>query len=294
MEMVTSVFEISREFMKNAKYVDILGENVEALANEMSKTGITPFPPQSTGENERHIVIKELVASSINYCYWYGKSTIRPGGCGSGLMYDLVNEAFTGYDPHGYATSAKASIDRLTMKLSLNRFPLLEERIKHLTEVAIIGEGLVSHIHHGYINNQLKPENDGYTYLRTLIENFPGFASDIFLKRASLFFLQLYRRLGWYKDMMLYLPIPADYQVPKMLRHFDCIRYLDPLKTMVNNQNLIPKNDLMECEIRAATIVVCSELQSKTGWNASEIDSWLWLRRKECNDPFHLTITTDY
>jgi hypothetical protein len=116
----------------------------------------------------------------------------------------------------------------------------------------------------------------------------------MFLKRASLFFLQLYRTLGWFEDAMRYLPVPADYQVPKMLRHFGCFTYLDPLRTMVEQGALIPSGSLWECEIRAATVVVCKFLQIQTGWNVSEIDSWLWLRRKECTDPFHLTVTTDY
>jgi hypothetical protein len=290
--MIPSPFRISEEFMKNPQWVKINYDHVAKLANDMLETGITPFPPQSTGENERQIIIKELVASSINYCYWYGKSTIRPNDCGSSLMYDLVNDSFSKIN---LSISIKACANRLAKKLSLNRFPLLEERIKHITEVATVGESLASDMHMGYINNQHKPEKDGGIYFKTLLESFPGFASDIFLKRASLFFLQLYRRLGWYEDMILfYLPVPADYQVPKMLRHFHCIKYLSPLGFMVDNGQLIHKGSLMECEIRAATILVCRELQSQTGWNISDVDSWLWLRRKECNTPFHLTITTDY
>jgi len=146
----------------------------------------------------------------------------------------------------------------------------------------------------GFTNNQLKPEEDKYRYLMSLVTTFPGFASDLFLKRASLFFMQMYRKLGWYEKMMSYLPVPADYQVPKMLKHFGCIKYKEPLNTIVEVGELIPKGSIMECEIRAATIIVCELLRQQTKWNMSEIDSWLWLRRKECNDPFHLTITTDY
>jgi len=41
-------------------------------------------------------------------------------------------------------------------------------------------------------------------------------------------------------------------------------------------------------------VLACKKLQELTGWNISEIDAWLWLRRKEATLPFHLTITTDY
>lgn len=287
MNLISNVFDLAEEFMVSPQYVDILEDNVYTLAEHMGATGIKPFPPQSTGENHRVIILKELTASSINYCYWYGKSDIRPGGCGSGLMYDLVNQALEKY---GYYT-LKGNISELKRELALHRFPLLEERMAHLTEVAIMGEQYAT-----MMMDNLPDPGEGYYYpmFKALVEKFPGFASDLFLKRASLFFLQLYRKMGWYKEAMDFLPVPADYQVPKMLKHFKCLRYSDSLKTMIEMNVNIPKGSLEETEIRAGTIVVCQMLQKATGWNISDIDSWLWLRRKECNDPFHLTITTDY
>jgi hypothetical protein len=302
MDLINNVFDLAGEFMENPQYVDIIDDNVYALAEHMVTTGITPFPSQSTGENCRTILMKELVASSINYCYWYGKSDIRPGGCSSGLMYDLVNQTFKDYGEHGEITcfdalppiTLKYCIHNLKRELSLNRFPLLEERIKHLTEVANAGEIFITHLERGYINNQLKPEESGYKYFKMLVELFPGFASDLFLKRASLFFLQLYRKLGWYSEMMKTIHVPADYQVPKLLRHFKCFKYVQQLDETISGNHLLPKSHLAECEVRAATIVTCQMIQKATEWNISDIDSWLWLRRKECNDPFHTTITTDY
>ena len=293
--MISSVYEVSKEFMKNPQWVEIDYEQVYKIANAMISTGVSQFPriPEKD-RKDRSIISQELVASSINYCYWYGKSTIRPNNSSSTKMYELVEQSFSNYDPFSADTSFKACVSRLTKRLATNRFPLLEERVKHLTEVAMVGEHIVQEIHRGFINNQCKPETDGYRFVQPMIELLPGFASDIFLKRLSLFFLQLYRKLGYYESMMEYLPVPADYQVPKMLKHFGCISYHPVLDAMVQNNDHISKGSLKECEIRAATVIVCQELQKETGWNISDIDSWLWLRRKECNDPFHLTITTDY
>ncbi len=280
MNLILDVEDLANEFMKNPSWIQIDHDRVAELADKMIATGIKPFP--STKENHRVIVLKELVASSINYCYWYGSSNIRPNNCGSSLMYEIVNNVFNKNYGHWTMESCIADISR---ELALNRFPLLEERLKHLAEMSAIG---------GLYATMMEDTNNPYKYFKTLIEKFPGFASDLFLKRASLFFLQLYRTLGWFKDFMQQLPVPADYQVPKMLRHFKCIEYHSPLSSMVENGQLIPKGSLMECEIRAATIIVCELLRQQTKWNMSDIDSWLWLRRKECNDPFHLTITTDY
>jgi hypothetical protein len=277
------VFELANEFMTDPQYVMLHLENMAALANEMLETGVKPFPPETTGDDDYIIVWKELVASAINYCYWYGKSTVRPNNASSTAMYDLVDTIFP------------SSLDNLDLQLSLrilihalarDRFPLLEERVRHLEQLRNSA---------GFVDSIVQYQgNLSYSFFEDLVTCFPGYGSDMFLKRASLFFLQLYRTLGWFEDAMRYLPVPADYQVPKMLRHFGCFTYLDPLRTMVEQGALIPSGSLWECEIRAATVVVCKFLQIQTGWNVSEIDSWLWLRRKECTDPFHLTVTTDY
>ena len=127
-----------------------------------------------------------------------------------------------------------------------------------------------------------------------MVKTFPGYASDIFLKRASLFFLQMYRQYGWFESAMHELPVPADYQVPKMLKGFNCIGYDFYLDQLIDNEVLIPKGSREECSIRAATVIACKKIQEKTGWNIADVDGWFWLRRKEIDAPFHLTVTTDY
>jgi hypothetical protein len=194
-------------------------------------------------------------------------------------MYDIVNEAFDTYDIY-WPWYVKT-------KLAGYRFPLLEDRVRHVEEVYQNAEPFVKAL------LELK-DKEFYPLFNDLVLVFPGFASDMFLKRASLFFLQLYRTLGWFEEEMKLLPVPADYQVPNMLRHYGCIEYDQALARMVWENQLITKHSQMECEIRAATVLAGKKLQELTGWNTSEIDAWLWLRRKEATLPFHLTITTDY
>jgi hypothetical protein len=174
------------------------------------------------------------------------------------------------------------------MVLSLSRFPLLEERVKHLTNLITFGEKFTNEI---LMNYDKKPLNQ---LTRLLIGTFPGFASDMFLKRTFLFFIQLYRRFGWFKDELSNYPVPADYQIPKVLSHYKCINYNKQLKTMINSNALIPKHSQMECEIRSATILVVRKLCELTNWNVADVDSWLFVNRDDYKSPFHLTITTDY
>lgn len=282
MELVNGVFEISESFMRDPDFVFLDYEVIEEVTNRMLDTGVKKFPPQFEKSDVIKNIMMEFVGDSINYCYWYGTSDIRPGGASSGLMYKLVEKAFDDWNwmSHGRC------INNLIKLLAENRFPLLEDRIRHLKELAKeeTGEFINKCAEGTYFEKR-------FNYL---IENFPGYASDIFLKRASLFFIQLFRKFGLYEEEMHKIHVPADYQVPKLLKHHGCIIYSDEVEDIIENNVLIPKHSKMECEIRAATVLACRELMKNTGWNIADVDGWFWLRRKEVTTPFHLTITTDY
>jgi hypothetical protein len=166
---------------------------------------------------------------------------------------------------------------------------LLEERKKHLYELCQYRNC------EKFADMVSAREYSGEELFNNLVLMFPGFASDQFLKRASLFFIQLYRKFGWFKDdLMVTLFVPADYQLPKILRHFGAIEYSPELEWLVDNGRLIEKHSLMELQIRAATIKVCTMLQYATGFNIADVDTYLWTKRKLVDKPFHLTYTTDY
>jgi len=282
MELVNSVFEISESFMRNPEFVELSYEGIERVGSEMIATGVTKFPPETSKKNTKSILM-ELVGDSINYCYWYGRSDIRPGEASSILMYKLVEEAFEYWSPSG---ASDICFYKLIELLALNRFPMLEEREKHIKE--LIGETAYTFV------VQVSNGNNFDDMFIKLIKKFPGYASDIFLKRASLFFIQLYRRFGLFEEAMYKIHVPADYQVPKLLEHHGCLLYDFYLKEAIETNELIPKHSKEECEIRAATVLACKKLMEITKWTIADVDAWLWLRRKEVTTPFHLTITTDY
>lgn len=291
LNLITSVFSIAKDFMENPKYVELSNENIEKTAELMKKEGKIDFlskekeeslPTEDEGYNFEDEIKLELLASSINYCYWYGKSDIRPGGACSTLMYVLlVNE----YNQNNRQIDVDL-INNLVKKLTEYRFTLLEDRMVHLEEAFYFGIIFAKRL--------LLMKNNLHAMFNELVLGLPGFASDLFLKRACLFFMQLNRKFDWFSDSIGDLPVPADYHLPQMLRYFNCISYSSELGTIINENELIPKGSLMECEIRSATIMTCRKLAFLTGWTNTEIDTWFFTKRKECNDPFHLTITTDY
>lgn len=292
MNLSESVYNISEEFMKDSKWVTINKNKLFDIADQMLLEGKVEFAPPKAPDIFVGIVY-ELVAASINYCYFYGKSTIRPNGASSTLMYNLMLKSFSSFDKS--QESFSSCVDLLCTELSINRFPLLEERIRHLNELKKQGLSYCSMIENNYENNM-------FSYFSILLVTFPGFASDIFLKRASLFFMQLYRALGLFKEEMKVLHVPADYQLPKVLNYYNCISYHNKIKEAIEHDRLIQKGSIQECEIRSATILAMKELVRLTGWNIADVDSWFFTKKDtlkkdkyQAYDPkFHLTITTDY
>jgi len=288
MNLSESVYEISKNIMEDSSYVTLNYEQIERIADQMKQEPAPSFPVPQVNDVHKGTLL-ELVAASINYCYWYGKSTVRPHNAGSTKMYDLLMASFEKYT-FGYTEySFEDAIETFKIALSQNRFPLLEERFRHLNE--LIEKDAIQYI------IKLVDQKDKYPiqeHMTALISLYPGFASDIFLKRASLFFIQLFRRFGWFKDDLKTLHVPADYQVPKMLNDFKCTEYNFSLQTSIESSILIHKGSLAECEIRAATILAIKKLCELTGWNVAEVDGYFFLKRYESTSPFHLTITTDY
>lgn len=295
MYLSNQVYELSEEFMKDSTFVKMIPEQIEVVADEIVKSGKQRFPiPDRSDDNDVIIykqVFMELVAASINYCYWYGKGTVRPNNAGSTFMYECLMNAFYNENTEDY----NRCIDYLIDILSFNRFPLIEERIKHLTELkSSKARDITIRITNNNIGVYKKGDNNINTYMSEIIATLPGFASDLFLKRASLFFIQLYRRFGWFSNQLYYLHVPADYQIPKMLEHNKCISYNAYLKNIISTNQLIPKHSQMECEIRSATVLTMKKLCELTGWNIAEVDGYFFLKRYEAKQNFHLTITTDY
>jgi len=285
MNCIESVFDISEKFMEDPSYVYIDYNKIKEVADIMTNSTFKKFEPAPndlTKEEIKNECYLQLVGGAINYCYWHGKHNIRPNDCGSGKMFDIVTKASNEHDIY-----SDEFIYALQWEFAKERFPLLEERLKHIDEVSNYGRDFIDVL----INNI---DSDVESLMEYMICMLPGYASDMFLKRASLFFLMMNRKFGWFEKDLHSLHIAADYQVPKMLNYFNCFRYDPTLYKKIDKSELIAKGSLMECEIRAATVIVARKLCEITGWNVSDVDAWFWLRRRNCDRPFHLTVTTDY
>ena len=281
-KIINRVRVMSEDFVGEGMPVTIDGDAVNKLSEVMKAEGKMAFTAEKD-MNHAQAVLLELFASSINYCFWYGRYDFVPMAGSSGSMYDvIINAVHNKFQGLVGPDFVNAIIDSLVF----DRYPLLEERTKHLLETALGTQEFIMFV-------LMNRDNDARIVLHELVRRYPGFASDMFLKRAFLFVIQLNRKLNFFKEIDE-IPVPADYQVPKMLEHFGCLKYKSALMGKIKSHVMIPKYSIDEVSIRGGTILVCDRLAEITGWTKSEIDAWLWLRRKECKKPFHLTITTDY
>jgi hypothetical protein len=290
-DAIDSVWSLSKELVRTSSYVTIdhakIEEVADQLRNDNLQKGTFAMPTCINGlKQHEELVHYELAASSINYCYWYGKSTIRPCDASSMKMYKLLDEA---YDENQNRWSSRVVKD-FSKKLMQHRFPLVEQRISHLNQLLVAEDPSPMF----FVGEVLKGNSDLRHLVNRMVGGFPGFSQDMFLKRVFIFFMQLYRRRSFFSSEIEILPVPADYQIPKMLRHKGILKYNNELSALVDGEQLLASGSQMECEIRAATIMACKELGDKSGKSMADIDYWLWVNRKSCNDPFHLTITTDY
>ncbi len=252
----------------------------------------TPIPQNPGGDKK--LVYYELLASAVNYMYWYGSSEIRPNNAGAGEMYRLLTESFQENDGDWYSDNVCNIFAR---KMIESRFPYSEVRYKQLRSFR---GNRMTHSQWSFITEVASQggkepvKKPMHEWVSGLITRFPNFGQDIFLKRAFLFFGMLNRRYGWFADEMKDLPMPADYQIPKVLRSERILKYRRPLELMIDNHDLIPAGSLMEVEIRASTLIACRTLAERLNWTMMEVDDFFFCNRKKYSDPFHLTITTDY
>lgn len=249
------------------------------------------------------LISYELILDSVNYNYWYGSSDIRPNGASSYEMSKLLDAAFLDAHSNEYDDPrliAQHALRQFEKALIDNRYPNLENRLKHLSQLHTTFEhaqGIVcGWIERVMMAKVLDPEqvDNAEEILNILIHNYPSFAGDMFLKRAFLFIIEMNRRMGWFKEDIAKIPIPADYQIPKMLSYYGVFNHSNDLKRMIGSHSIIQSGSLMECELRASSIKACKLIADYAGITMADVDTYLFANRKQSVAPFHLTITTDY
>lgn len=255
---------------------------------------------------ERDLFMYFLTEDAVNFCYWYGSGQCRPGNASSGKLSALLSEVFTKAEkdcpsPQRQWSHYKTIIRQFQDLLVFERFPLLRERLAALDEI-------LNRLHPDALFNAIfcsnTPDWSLDKALDYMLFDLPGYAADMFLKRASLFFQELWKRRyllsnrfdGAWEVAMRNLPVPIDYHIPNVLRSKGGLVYTKRLAKRVWNEDLIPSGSRMEAEIRASAAYACKWIADAAQVGPAEVDAFLFSQRRRAHDmhPIHLTITTDY
>jgi hypothetical protein len=311
-EAIDYVFKLSEDIVNQANHVTLNEAKIKEFAEFMKSEPMKEkqvdkhkIKVENYTENEKKcIILNELVADSINYCYWQYNSRIRPFGAGSTRMREILDTFFDAEHAFVNDINFEYQIRQFIKALQRNRFPMMKERIENLDALCIpyIMRGASTYMSaYAYANvaitftKMVVSGEYSFPFLFDfLITEIDGYGDDPFLKRACLFFLQLNRILGMFEEWVKDFPVPADYQVPKLMHYHGLFDYSPKLTTMIDNGNHLEENGPMEMEIRAATVHTGKLLCDEIGWPASNVDGWFFTRRNECQDPFHLCKTSNY
>ena len=293
------VLNLAAEVMQDALHVSIDQDALEGLKTKLSYPGNRrPWPTQGDVVLSSDLTLSradsifyEMMAGAVNYCYWFARCNIRPGGASSTTMYNLLTQAWRDAWCPGCSTDTQYElvVEAFAASLCANRFPLASQRVDHLYELANSPARIE------FIECVMRfGDTTVNEALAALVRGFAGFASDPFLKRAQLVMIMLHRRYSYFPDIDT-VTIPADYQVPRALRHEGVLVYRSELLDRIIREEIIHSGTAAEAEIRAATIIACDALRSEHT-TIVDVDNYLWQagRAVDKTVPFHLTVTTDY
>ena len=224
-----------------------------------------------------------LMTGSINFCFWEGNSTNRPVPGGSTAVWAGAQQALASAKTYQEAIHAyKVNIRKLP-------FPLSPERTEMLSELEVKLPPLVTTYRQALVRNI-----DLTDFAGMIANDMPvAYGQDRLLKRVSLA-VELLHEATQLGSNVQELPIPADYQVPKVLNAWGILKYSKELEHLVKKEVDIPRNSLEELELRATTIQVGRIVFQESGVPPHVFDRFVWGLRKQFSQPHHLTVTTDY
>lgn len=218
-----------------------------------------------------------LINASLQYNFWFGTSEHRLDSIDSTWITKMLEKEFNLLqitNTNEIYRLKEPIIDRLMN----SNITLLDERINSVNEVFSLDLPI-----YGRYYNDVERSLE-------IAGTIPSFKKDVFFKKGLLAVSTTARILGHKID----IPVPADYQIPKVLEAMGILIYSGELLEKINADEIILEGSKEELAIRAATILACEDLAVHNNLTPSEVDSWLFSRRKQITTKHHLTMTTNY
>ncbi len=305
-----SIIDTAKYVTSNAKHVIINYDRIDEIIGSGITTGkywgesnIFGFLDLSIDK----IVNFMLLYQSIGFCFWgEPKWTITTKDNenydgSAALMYIFVSNIDFFSD---FKKVENMTLDEFKSFMSGNvQIPLLEERYRILVEVSKIVNNRMNGNFYEYTKDKVRDID----LFNIIIDSFPSFKDTrsyltkeiYFYKLASLLTSDILHARAIKEGIKVdysHIAGCSDYKIPQILRALKITEYSEYLSEIVDGKKLIPENDPLEVEIRAAVIEVERYIVKKTKICGIEVNDFLWLKSKvlKSTEPYHLTLTTNY
>jgi len=247
------------------------------------------FKKKSKKKVYKIIHVFNVINASLQFSFFLGNSSIRVDNIDSSWIVNMLDKVFKKSKIENVHNiyHLKESIVKILIKSNI---PLLNKRIISIEEIF----NKLDFIEYG---NSYLNINHSICMLKQLV----SFKQDIFFKKG-LFAILISSRMmpelkkinKSYKKELFLLPVPADYQIPKVLRYFKLINLSDDFLNIIESNTIIPENSNMELNLRAATIKACNKIAKNNNISVDDVDSYLFMIRKKIDLQHHLCITSNY
>jgi len=295
--ILETIQKASKAFMFG--HVVLNEEKIKAFKIEDKKSIETFFAPpaylgyllKSLEKEEAYKIIHvyNAINASLQYCFFIGNAQMRFDAIDSFWIMSMLDGIFKKYEVTSVEDIYKTKESIINILISSN-ITLLQSRVQTIEEV--------------FEKLDFKMYGNTYADIDASISNLKKlicFKQDIFFKKG-LFAVMITGRMlpelqvfyPTYKAVLYQLPVPADYQIPKMLRHYGLIEFSNELASFVDNSIPLQENSELELNIRAATVLACEILAQSNVCSVDVVDAYLFMKRKECNALHHLCVTESY
>ena len=235
------------------------------------------------------IHIFNAINASLQYCFFTANADIRFDGIDSQWVIGMLDEVFEELGVSS-VTDVYRTKDRILQRLMDSNITLLRSRVETIEELFL----KLDFYEYGECYNDVE---NSITMLSKLV----CFKQDLFFKKGIFAVMMTGRMIPElkvlhpdYAETLAALPVPADYQIPKMLRHYGLIHFSNELAEMIDSSIFLMENSEMELNIRAATVQACEMIAKYNGVSADVVDGWLFAHRKESGVRHHLCMTENY
>lgn len=295
--ILETIQKASKDFMFG--HVVLKEEKIKAFKIEDQSAIETFFAPpeylslllKSLEKEEAYKIIHvyNAINASLQYCFFIGNAHIRFDGIDSFWVMRMLDDIFKQHNVVSVKDIYKTKESIIDALIGSN-ITLLRSRVETVEEVF----KKLDFIEYGNVYADI---NASIVQLKKLV----CFKQDIFFKKG-LFAIMITGRMlpklkvlyPTYKVDIDRLPVPADYQIPKMLRHFGLIEFDSKLTIMMDSNIQLMENSEIELNIRAATVLACEMLAEVNSCSVDIVDGYLFMKRKECDALHHLCVTESY